>query len=160
MLVLACFAIFNGTFHSIGVTASFELDRFGLGSGSFSFIVIAMILFGVVGNFIGQYLFKKTPRYRAFLYFGVGGKKKHKEGWFLWHIFICFFFFYEITGMISGLSISMAVFPTESVFLVIIPYALIGASSIQSFPIFLELSSESGYPVAEAFSTGFLQGCA
>ena len=76
LLVLTCFALFNGTFHSIGVTLSFELDRFGMGSGSVSLIGIALMLFGVGGNFLGQYLFKKTPRFRAFLYFGVGGNTK------------------------------------------------------------------------------------
>lgn len=57
----------------MGVTLSFILKPFGFTSTTVSYVGFSIIISGIIGNGVGSYLFKKNPRFKAYLLFGILG---------------------------------------------------------------------------------------
>ncbi|EAS03557.2 MFS transporter (macronuclear) [Tetrahymena thermophila SB210] len=127
------FGFFSGSFMAGGVTISFIFKPFGFGSDITSYAGIVIVFSGMIGSGIGGKMFRDKPNFKLYLFIGL-------------------------IGSIIGYGLTMAMLPTEKVYLILLPYVIIGLSSLQAFPIFLELASEQAYPVPEEMSSGLLQG--
>ncbi|KAL4479917.1 hypothetical protein ABPG74_020433 [Tetrahymena malaccensis] len=133
MIIFVCYGLFCGNFYTFGVTMSYLFKPYGFGSDIVSYSGVCMVLFGVLGAAIGGKLFKSKPKFKLFIVIGI-------------------------LGSIIGLGLTLAFFPIQNSILIMIPYMIIGLVSMQVFPIFLELASETVYPVSESVSSGLLLG--
>ncbi|KAL4509326.1 hypothetical protein ABPG72_018257 [Tetrahymena utriculariae] len=133
IIIFVCYGLFCGNFYTFGVTTSYLFKPYGFGSDVVSYSGICIVLFGVLGAGIGGKLFKAKPKFKLFIIIGI-------------------------LGSMVGLGLTLAFFPIQNSILIMFPYITIGLTSMQAFPIFLELASEIVYPVSESVSSGFLLG--
>lgn len=71
---MLCYSLFLGAYLAMGSTLAFVLAPFGYGPDIVSYSGVTLVAFGIIGNGVSSKLFRKNPRFKAFLLFGIIGK--------------------------------------------------------------------------------------